>query len=618
MKRILGTVIVAALTAEVFAARQAPWTQEKAWAWYNEQPWIRGCNYMPASAENRMAMWQDLGSDERFEEMDRELALAESIGFNTLRVCLEENGFGAYYYEREKFLANFERFLALGAKHQMRAIVVLGNDCSRPKPLWSLPKPGPQPCDWGYHGGRKQSQHGSFPGAIGYISADDPELKPLFFKMCEELLVKYRDDDRILFWNVWNEPGNNGRGKASAPLVRELFELAWKIDPKQPLAADLWEGRTNLPADCADGIAANLSDIISYHCYGPLAEQIRFAGELKRAFGRPLVNTEWLARTFGCDVHDCYPFFAQERIGCTMWGFVAGKYQTYEPWESLWAEVEQGKRKDARMTKWFHDLYRPSHRPYDPEEISIIRHVNAQMDAERADGSLRSKIAKAHKIVGEDMWHGYRRTRFDFDGHLAWVVEPSVSPSKGTPWTWTMQWPDSFVDRTGVLPLLKDGWHHVTIDLYEQRMTDEWGAVAAKFQKFLVDELGFAPQASLIGLSWGGFFSTRYAAAHPDEVSRIYLDGPRMSVDEFSDRGDPRQPVNLAEQIAAAKIPVLLLYGGQDRTIPPESNCELFLRRFRAAGGVAEVEKREEFGHHPHGVDPDKTSRIVRFLKGEK
>lgn len=57
MKRILGTVIVAALTAEVFAARQAPWTQEKAWAWYNEQPWIRGCNYMPASAENRMAMW---------------------------------------------------------------------------------------------------------------------------------------------------------------------------------------------------------------------------------------------------------------------------------------------------------------------------------------------------------------------------------------------------------------------------------------------------------------------------------------------------------------------------------------------------------------------------------
>ena len=229
--------------ANLFAARTAPWPKEKAWEWYNAQPWIRGCNYMPASAANRLDMWQEYGSKERFEEMDRELALAESIGFNALRVLLEENGFGAWYYEHDDFMKNFERFLALCAKHKMRAIVCLGNDCSRPKQLWSIPKPGPQPCDWGYHGGRKLSQHGSFPGAIGFISADDPELKPKFFKMCEEVMARYKDDDRILFWNIWNEPGNNNRGKVSAPLVKEMFQLAWKIGVKQPCAADVWNGK---------------------------------------------------------------------------------------------------------------------------------------------------------------------------------------------------------------------------------------------------------------------------------------------------------------------------------------------------------------------------------------
>ena len=633
MRRFVWTMALAAMAANSLAARQEPWSPEKAWAWYNEQSWIRGCNYMPASAENRLAMWQDFGSEERFKEMDRELALAESIGFNTVRVLLEENGFGAYYYEREKFLANFERFLSLCAAHHIRAIVVLGNDCSRPKQLWSLPKPGPQPCDWGYHGGRKASQHGSFPGAIGYISADDPKLKPLFFRMCEEVLSKYRDDDRILFWNIWNEPGNNGRGEVSAPLVRELFELAWKIDPKQPLAADIWQGTTNLPPDKANGIAAKLSDIISYHSYAPLEAQMRFARELKAAYGRPMVNTEWLARTFGCDVQDCYPFFAQERIGCTMWGFVAGKYQTYEPWESLWAQVERGKG-GFRMTKWFHDLYRPSFRPYDPEEIEVIRNVNAQMDAEHIGGSLRAKIARAHKIVGEDMWYGYRRTKFDFDGRVAWVVEPSVAPAKGMPWTWTMQWAEAFVDRTGVLDLLKGGFHHVTIDLFKTRMDDTGVAAAAAFQRFLVDELGFAPKANLVGMSWGGFFSTRYAAAHPDNVGRIYYDAPLMNFDGFGNldcgrigvwandppaggkwSDDPRMPVNMAEKVAAAKIPILVLYGGQDQTVPPALNCERFVGRFRAAGGDAQVEKRGGFGHHPHGLDPNKTDRIVNFFQ---
>ena len=380
---------VSLLAVSAFAQRHEPWSRERAWAWYDRQPWIRGCNYMPASCANRVDQWQTLGAKERFEEMDRELAAAEEIGFNTMRLAVELQGFGVWLAEHDGFMENFERSLELLAKHKMRAIVLLGNDCMRPKRIWQLPKPGPQPCDLGYHGGRKQSQHGSFPGEIGYSQVDDPVLKPKFYAMCEELMTKYRTDERILFWNLWNEPGNSHREQVSVEPIREMFRLAWRIDPVQPLAADVWYGEygttTNDP-NRAQYVAGALSDIVSYHCYKGFEEHVRIIAKLKRHFQRPMINTEWLARTVHCDVFDNYPLFYLERIGTLNWGLVNGRYQTHEPWEFLWKRIEQNPRQAAEldMTKWLHDLLRPSLRPYDPREINLIRRFNQQADRDFA------------------------------------------------------------------------------------------------------------------------------------------------------------------------------------------------------------------------------------------
>ena len=626
---LCGTLAVAALAAQ--AARQGPWTKEKAWEWYNAQPWIRGCNYMPASAANRVDQWQSLGAEERFAEVERELALAEKVGFNTLRLVVEHQGFGVWLAEHDSFMSNFERYLQILARHGLRAIVVLGNDCSRPKELWELPKPGVQKYDVGYHGGRRVTQHGSNPNAVGYTTVDDPVLRPKFYAMCAELMTKYRSDDRILFWNLWNEPGNNRRNDLTMKDLRELFELAWSIDPKQPLAADVWTCRSSSPEAVhpVERLAGDLSDIISYHRYANLREQKKTIDILRARWGRPMVNTEWLARLLGDDVATSYPLFAQERVGAVCWGFVAGKYQTYEPYEPMWTSQFTFRSADEPVTKWYHDLFRPSHHPYDPEEIAIIRRVNAEMDQERQGLSLRAKIAKRHAITGEDMWQGYRRTKFDFGGRTAWIVEPSVAPRDGMPWTWTLQWAEAFVDRTGVPDLLKRGFHHATIDLFDTRMDEAGLAAAAAFQKFLVEDLGLAPKANLVGMSWGGFFATRYAAAHPANVAKLYLDAPLLCFDGFKlDIGpwaarrpasgawadDPEMPVNKAERLAAAKIPVLLLYGGEDQTVPAKLNCERVLPRFKAAGGTVDVIRRDLFGHHPHGLDPDKTRPIVDFF----
>ena len=251
---------------------------------------------------------------------------------------------------------------------------------------------------------------------------------------------------------------------------------------------------------------------------------------------------------------------------------------------------------------------------------------------------LTEKIAAQHQVMRTDMWHGFDRTVFDFDGYEAWVVEPRAGTErKGRPWTWTMQWATAFVPRTGVPKLLSDGYHHVTIITFKDKMDAKGLAESAKFQKYLVDELGFAPKADLIGMSWGGFFSTRYAVNYPENVDKIYLDAPLLSFADMQpgqklkfDIGPwremapadgkwsahPEMPLNLAEKLAKTGIPVFLVYGGQDQSCPAEQNAIPFIKRFKAAGGEKNLKVlyRSYFGHHPHGMEVGDLT-IVKFFE---
>jgi len=271
-----------------------------------------------------------------------------------------------------------------------------------------------------------------------------------------------------------------------------------------------------------------------------------------------------------------------------------------------------------------------------------------------AASPVAAKIASKCRVVKTDDFYGFRRTVFDFNGEQAWVVEPEREQA-GRPWTWTMEWPTAFVKRTGALAMLKRGYHHVsltggryledgTFKVCSGNMNDKRLAASRAFQKFLVEELGFAPQAKLIGMSWGGFFSIRYAGTYPGCVSRMYLDCPLCDFTTLRDwktrwgildnygvttdyvgKDDPRMPVNMAEKVAAGGTEIFLLYGGQDSTVPPATNCERFVPRFRAAGGKIQIGVprtyeagdfgRNAYGHHPHGLEPDEQQPLVDFFE---
>ena len=243
-------------------------------------------------------------------------------------------------------------------------------------------------------------------------------------------------------------------------------------------------------------------------------------------------------------------------------------------------------------------------------------------------GQLSDRIAAKYTVKKRDVWAGGERTVFDFNGHEAWVVEPKGEALAGRPWTWTMQWWNAFLPRTAVPRMIAQGYHHVVLDMFKTRAIDPEMHVFDEFQKFLVNDLALAPKARLIGMSWGGFFSIRYAAHYPQNVDRIFLDCPLMNFDGFHTEGpwcqiepqnggwtaDPRMPVNMAETVAKAGIPILLRYGGQDQTVPPAKNCEIFVPKFKAAGGKIEVIKDGMYGHHPHGFEID-SPKIINFFK---
>ncbi len=354
------------------------WSPEKAWAWYNARPWLRGCNFMGSDCANRIDQWQALGFEERLETADRELALCAETGFNTVRLILE---FIVWDQDHDGFMERLDRYLDTAWKHGISAMLVFGNDCMPPKSEhWKPLALGEQTYDWGYHGGRKHSQHSSF-SEMGYHLLDEPELAERHYEWVREIISAYRDDERVVIWDLYNEAGASHRAPATMKHLKKFFEIAREINPSQPLTACTWRIRPEREKEIPEieRFCLEHSDIISYHNYESYQTNLRIIRRLKD-YNRPIINTEWLGRGKHNTVQEMFPLFWLEKIGCYNWGFVAGKYQTYEPWNGTWQAYDADPSLDYDFTKWFHDLYRPSLRPYDPREIEIIRRFSALAD----------------------------------------------------------------------------------------------------------------------------------------------------------------------------------------------------------------------------------------------
>jgi len=318
------------------------WTAEQANAWYAAQPWLVGCNFIPSNAINQLEMWQA----ETFDPatLDRELAWAESLGFNTLRVYLHDV---AYAVDPEGFLSRIDRFLDLAGSHGIRPALVIFDDCWNPDP-----KPGPQPAP------RPGIHNSGWVQSPGLRVVNDPSLWTGLDVYVQGVIGAFAHDDRVLFWDLYNEPGNNKQGAHSLPLLKQAFLWARTASPSQPLTAGLWFDNDELNA-----FQLEASDIITFHNYND-AEDLQAQIDSLRLHGRPLICTEWLRRGHS-EVAECLPVFYKERVGCINWGLVSGRTQTIFAWNTP--------TDGAEPAVWFHDLFRPDGTPFRQAEIDAFR-----------------------------------------------------------------------------------------------------------------------------------------------------------------------------------------------------------------------------------------------------
>ena len=319
------------------------WSKEQANAWYGKQPWLFGCNFIPSTAINQLEMWQADTYDPK--TIDRELGWAQSLGMNTVRVFLHDL---AWQADAGGFKKRLGDYLAIADKHSIRTLFVLFDDC------WNTnPKIGkqPPPVAGVHNSGWVQS-----PSTTVVVNPKDwPRLE----RYVRDVVSTFGEDKRVLMWDLYNEPGNNKLGTKSLPLVKAVFRWARSANPSQPLTVGVWYDNKELNAY---QLAA--SDVITFHNYN-LADNLRDEIRRLKKLGRPVICTEFMARTRGSRFATHLPVFKEEQVGCYCWGLVSGKTQTIHAWGS--------KKGSPEPKVWFHDIYRANGTPFDPQEVAAIK-----------------------------------------------------------------------------------------------------------------------------------------------------------------------------------------------------------------------------------------------------
>jgi hypothetical protein len=358
------------LSLSITALAQTPrWTEEKAAAWYKQQPWLVGSDFIPANAINELEMWQADTFDP--QEIDKELGWAEGLGMNTMRVFLHDL---LWQQDAAGFTRRLHQFLGICARHHIRPMLVLFDSVWDPDP-----KLGPQhpPIPGVHNSGWMQS-----PGrqALG-DSTQYPRLKAYV----QGVVGKFANDPRILAWDVWNEPDNDNKPayeKIELPdkvnyvnaLLPQVFDWAREVHPSQPLTSGVWRGDYSSVdrAIPTAKIQLQQSDIVTFHDYG-WPEQFEQKVQWLQSYHRPILCTEYMARPAGSTFDTVLPVAMKLHVGAINWGFVAGKTQTNLPWDS-W---KRPYTLEPPVT-WFHEIFYGDGRPYRQREVEIIRSLTTQ------------------------------------------------------------------------------------------------------------------------------------------------------------------------------------------------------------------------------------------------
>lgn len=351
--KVLLTVLFAATMANVAGAQEKTrevWSKKKAAKWYKHHQWQRGANFIPSNAINQLEMWQSETFDTAV--INRELGYAASIGMNSMRVFLHH---AAWEQDPEGFRQRVNTYLDVASRNGISTVFVLFDDCWNK--TYAIGKQ-PEPKTGIHNSGWLQD-----PGIRREAS---PAITDTLERYVKDVLTTFGKDKRILMWDLYNEPGNSGYGNKSLDLLTNTFSWARQVRTIQPISSGVW----NKELKELNVFQLKNSDVISYHNYGDEKEHQQAIDSLRK-YGRPLICTEYMARTRGSRFQNIMPLLKKEKVAAYNWGLVSGKTNTIYAWDT---PMEDG----GEPAVWFHDIFRQDGMPYSEEEVTLIRSLTRE------------------------------------------------------------------------------------------------------------------------------------------------------------------------------------------------------------------------------------------------
>ena len=231
-----------------------------------------------------------------------------------------------------------DAFLSIATKHHIYTMFVFFDDCwNKTSKIGKQadPKPGIHNSGWLQDPGQKESTDSSY--------------FPLLKSYVVDIMSSFSKDKRIVIWDLYNEPGNSDKGNTSLTLLKKVF---------------VWAKSTH-------ATQLENSDIISFHNYEP-AENLSTEIELLKPYKRPLICTEYMARSQGSTFIKNLPILKAANVGAVNWGFVSGKTNTIYAWD------DKSHTDGSEPQLWFHDIFRKDGTPFSKEEVEFIKTINSK------------------------------------------------------------------------------------------------------------------------------------------------------------------------------------------------------------------------------------------------
>ena len=206
-------------------------------AYSDEYSTVRGFNYQPSYGATGLEIWRNFKPD----IVEKELGLGKKYfpGMNTVRAWLS---FDAFVADHVSFEEAFEQYLTIADRHGIRVVPTLFNN-------WhSIP-------DFG--GVAEEIVRAWFKGR-SLAGAAEPRI---FLSYLERIVAEHAEDQRVLIWDLCNEPFNSGAPDLFLEWLTYLYRLCKTLGATQPIGIS--DGATVEEVQAVEAI----SDVLLPHLY---------------------------------------------------------------------------------------------------------------------------------------------------------------------------------------------------------------------------------------------------------------------------------------------------------------------------------------------------------------